>query len=328
MKGVDNIDYKIPYLILKNEAKLEKLIASNAPYDKIVRQSQTLDKYVMIQMKFMNKIETQMDGIEELFSNDTTGDDSEAEEVTKLDKSKVLFVVNNWLSGLDLSDMLSNDDKNIDDSNLSDYVVTFFDLSNPASFYWNYDSTLSEEDNEEKCNDMKSCLDRAVKQLASKKESLNQDNKKPLKENIGNYKIILSPRANSRGEFCVRVYENLKRDVNKSFYTKDYNEALEQFKQISAKLKQALKESFAENIDKYGKRHQFTHAEQVVFENAIDCLIYGYGFKYCNTDVLEDKKRAKEIFEMAIDFLGNYDESLNEGERHFKCCICGKEVDG
>lgn len=56
MKGVDNIDYKIPYLILKNEAKLEKLIASNAPYDKIVRQSQTLDKYVMIQMKYMNKI--------------------------------------------------------------------------------------------------------------------------------------------------------------------------------------------------------------------------------------------------------------------------------
>ena len=190
------------------------------------------------------------------------------------------------------------------------------------------DTNLSEEDNEEKCNDMKSCLDRAVKQLASKKESLNQDNKKPLKENIGNYKIILSPRANSRGEFCVRVYENLKRDVNKSFYTKDYNEALEQFKQISAKLKQALKESFAENIDKYGKRHQFTHAEQVVFENAIDCLIYGYGFKYCNTDVLEDKKRAKEIFEMAIDFLGNYNESLNEGEHHFKCCICGKEVDG
>lgn len=79
-------------------------------------------------------------------TDDTTGDDSEAEEVTKLDKSKVLFVVNNWLSGLDLSDMLSNDDKNIDDSNLSDYIVTFFDLSNPASFYWNYDSTLSEED--------------------------------------------------------------------------------------------------------------------------------------------------------------------------------------
>lgn len=120
------------------------------------------------------------------------------------------------------------------------------------------DTNLSEENNDEKCNDMKSCLDRAVKQLASTKESLNQDNKKPLKENIGNYKIILSPRANSRGEFCVRVYENLKIDINKSFYTKDYNEALEQFKQISAKLKQAL----------------------------------------------------------------------NEGEHHFKCCICGKEVDG
>ena len=193
------------------------------------------------------------------------------------------------------------------------------------------DTTLSEEDNEEKCNDMKSCLDRAVKQLASKKESLNQDNKNPLKENIGNYKIVLSPRANSRGEFCVRVYENLKRDVNKSFYTKDYNEALEQFKQISAKLKQALKESFADNIEKHEKRHNLTDEEKVVFENAIDCLTYGYGFKSCNIGNL-DEKRAREVFELAREFLGDYDkyyyESLNEGEHHFKCCICGKEVDG
>ena len=169
------------------------------------------------------------------------------------------------------------------------------------------------------------------KQLASTKESLNQDNKKPLKENIGNYKIILSPRANSRGEFCVRVYENLKRDINKSFYTKDYNEALEQFKQISAKLKQALKESFADNIEKHEKRHNLTDEEKVVFENAIDCLTYGYGFKSCNIGNL-DEKRAREVFELAREFLGDYDkyyyESLNEGEHHFKCCICGKEVDG
>lgn len=87
-------------------------------------------------------------------TDSTTSDGSgDAEEVTKLDKSKVLFVVNNWLSGLDLSDMLSNNDNNIDDSNLSEYVVTFFDLSAPSSFYWNYDSTLSEEDQKAKVYD-------------------------------------------------------------------------------------------------------------------------------------------------------------------------------
>lgn len=79
-------------------------------------------------------------------TDDGTTEDSETEEVTKLDKNKVLFVVNNWLSGLDLSNILSNGDNNIDDTNLSDYVVTFFDLTNPASFYRNYDSTLSTED--------------------------------------------------------------------------------------------------------------------------------------------------------------------------------------
>lgn len=50
------MDSKIIYLIMKNTAKLEKLIESNAPYEKIVRQSKKLDKYIMIQMKFMNKI--------------------------------------------------------------------------------------------------------------------------------------------------------------------------------------------------------------------------------------------------------------------------------
>ena len=41
---------------MKNTAKLEKLIETNAPYEKIVKQSQKLDKYIMIQMKDINKI--------------------------------------------------------------------------------------------------------------------------------------------------------------------------------------------------------------------------------------------------------------------------------
>lgn len=44
----------IPYLILRNSARLEKLIESNAPYKKILKQSQKLDKYIIIYMKDLN----------------------------------------------------------------------------------------------------------------------------------------------------------------------------------------------------------------------------------------------------------------------------------
>lgn len=51
------MDSKIALLILKNKAKLEKLIKNNAPYEKIVEQSQKLDKYIIIQMNYINKRE-------------------------------------------------------------------------------------------------------------------------------------------------------------------------------------------------------------------------------------------------------------------------------
>jgi hypothetical protein len=49
------MDSKLIYLILKNTAKLEQLIEADAPYEKILKQSQKLDKYIMIQMKYINK---------------------------------------------------------------------------------------------------------------------------------------------------------------------------------------------------------------------------------------------------------------------------------
>ena len=47
---------KIAYLILKNSAKLNKLIESDAPYDKILKQSRKLDRYINLKMKCMNKL--------------------------------------------------------------------------------------------------------------------------------------------------------------------------------------------------------------------------------------------------------------------------------
>lgn len=50
------MDSNIMLLIFKNKAKLSKLIEQNAPYEKILKQSQKLDNYIMIQMKYMNKV--------------------------------------------------------------------------------------------------------------------------------------------------------------------------------------------------------------------------------------------------------------------------------
>lgn len=41
----------IDLLIFRNKARLEKLIREDADYKKILKQSQTLDKYVAIKMR-------------------------------------------------------------------------------------------------------------------------------------------------------------------------------------------------------------------------------------------------------------------------------------
>lgn len=50
------MDYRLSFLILKNTAKLERMIRQNAPYSKILRQNQLLDKYINEQMIRTNKI--------------------------------------------------------------------------------------------------------------------------------------------------------------------------------------------------------------------------------------------------------------------------------
>ena len=49
------MESKMFYLILKNSAKLEKLINTNAPYEKILKQSQKLDKYIIKQIELLRK---------------------------------------------------------------------------------------------------------------------------------------------------------------------------------------------------------------------------------------------------------------------------------
>lgn len=49
------MDTKLYLLIFKNKAKLSKLIEENAPYEKILKQSQKLDKYIIKQMIHINQ---------------------------------------------------------------------------------------------------------------------------------------------------------------------------------------------------------------------------------------------------------------------------------
>ena len=48
------MDSRINLLILKNSARLNNPIEKGAPYDKILKQSQKLDKYIAIAMKQIN----------------------------------------------------------------------------------------------------------------------------------------------------------------------------------------------------------------------------------------------------------------------------------
>ncbi len=48
------MDYRLNLLVIKNKARLEKLIRENAPYDKVLKQSKRLDKLIVQQMKEIN----------------------------------------------------------------------------------------------------------------------------------------------------------------------------------------------------------------------------------------------------------------------------------
>ena len=50
------MDIKIFYLSLRNRAKLEKLLIEEANKKKILRQEKLLEKYLLEQLKCMNKI--------------------------------------------------------------------------------------------------------------------------------------------------------------------------------------------------------------------------------------------------------------------------------
>ena len=55
IQEVISMNYKIELLIIKNRAKLEQMIREESDYNKIVKQSQRLDKYLNMKMRELVK---------------------------------------------------------------------------------------------------------------------------------------------------------------------------------------------------------------------------------------------------------------------------------
>lgn len=49
------MNYKLELLIIRNRAKLEQMIKNESDYNKIVKQSQRLDKYLNLKMRELVK---------------------------------------------------------------------------------------------------------------------------------------------------------------------------------------------------------------------------------------------------------------------------------
>ena len=77
------------------------------------------------------------------------GEESEEEVEETADENKI-FILNNWLSNLDLEDFLTNTGTDtIQPSDVKDYVLFALDCSSPSNLFWDYDASDDDETYEE-----------------------------------------------------------------------------------------------------------------------------------------------------------------------------------
>ena len=78
-------------------------------------------------------------------SDGTTGEGETTEE-TVADENKI-FILNNWLTNLDLEDFLTDQGtNNIFSYNIRNYVLFAIDCTNAANVYWDYDANANQEE--------------------------------------------------------------------------------------------------------------------------------------------------------------------------------------
>lgn len=152
-----NEKYTLGYTV--NELKNNDTSKGNAVFEANSARVEYKDNYPYVVVKLANaeEFKTMINGLTDTtasessrngvsFANPIKKAEEEAPAETKLDKEKVVFLLNNWLDGFSVKSLLDDSNKYISDKNFSDYVLTYFDATKPESFFWDYDSSLDAEE--------------------------------------------------------------------------------------------------------------------------------------------------------------------------------------
>lgn len=86
---------------------------------------------------------------EEDSSDDSSDDSSEDSEEETTANQNLIYVLNNWVDGLTIETLIENKGNEfLSAKQIKNHILFTFDATNPSSFYWDYDSSLSSEDQE------------------------------------------------------------------------------------------------------------------------------------------------------------------------------------
>lgn len=168
-------------------------------------------------------------------------------------------------------------------------------------------------------SDIKEKAEDVIDELENKEGSLTKEEDEKLEDAYVLKDTEVSLKSGRYSGFYIGVSSSFKylSKENKEFIIFKVKEIAKKFGLTEVEVAYSFSNgetgyNIVENkIDKFESEQKFSRIEQAVFENALDCLYYGAGFKALNYyDISED--RAKEIWKLAKEFYGNYDNYTEE----------------
>lgn len=75
-------------------------------------------------------------------------DDDDTETETSVNNYNKVYILNNWLTGLNIETLLGNGSEFLNKSETKNFILFDYSAGDPANIYWDYDSTLSSTDQE------------------------------------------------------------------------------------------------------------------------------------------------------------------------------------
>ncbi len=112
--------------------------------------------YVVISLSDPEQFKTIVTAASEAEADEDTSDDSsddsseDSEEETTANQN-LIYVLNNWVDGLTIETLIENKGNEFLSANqIKEHILFTFDSTNPSSFYWDYDSSLSSDEQENK----------------------------------------------------------------------------------------------------------------------------------------------------------------------------------